>query len=370
MTGRSWIIRPAVGVLATVLLAGCATGATTRPTTGALAVPSAVPSPTAVALPASAPVATPAASLAPTATPSPAPTAAPTVVETQDVPFESSNPLNAPGVLDIYAPVKPGPWPVVVMFHGDPTMVGKGYLTEYAQRVADQGFVVFVPTWFKSGGAAFEALSWGDQARASGLQSACAVAFARSHAAAYGGDPSTLILFGHSAGANEASVIAFDRPTPTAGCLGGRTLGPISALVTWEGDWLLEDASNDSTVTADPTALDAVTPWKHLAEHKDLPVVMLVSDTHGPDYSREVGDLSWLVPRDPTGAFRRQLQAIGAFKGGTTGVVQEQQLRYSLLKAQGNPVSLEVLPGSTHESLSDQGWKVFLAAFGKAASRG
>jgi len=45
-----------------------------------------------------------------------------------------------------------------------------------------------------------------------------------------------------------------------------------------------------------------------------------------------------------------------------------QQLLFSVLKAQGNPVSLDVMPGSTHLSLSDEGWKIFLAAFPKAAA--
>jgi hypothetical protein len=32
--------------------------------------------------------------------------------------------------------------------------------------------------------------------------------------------------------------------------------------------------------------------------------------------------------------------------------------------------SLDVMPGSSHESLSEAGWKVFLAAFVKAATHG
>jgi len=46
-----------------------------------------------------------------------------------------------------------------------------------------------------------------------------------------------------------------------------------------------------------------------------------------------------------------------------------QQLLYSVLEANGNPVSLDVMPGSNHVYLSDAGWKVFLAAFPKAAAQ-
>jgi hypothetical protein len=45
-----------------------------------------------------------------------------------------------------------------------------------------------------------------------------------------------------------------------------------------------------------------------------------------------------------------------------------QHVFLSVLKAQGNPASLDVMPGSTHESLSGAGWKVFLAAFGTAVA--
>ena len=50
-------------------------------------------------------------------------------------------------------------------------------------------------------------------------------------------------------------------------------------------------------------------------------------------------------------------------------LVNSTPLMFSVLKAQGNPVSLDVMPGSNHISLSDEGWKVFLAAFPKAAAK-
>ena len=100
---------------------------------------------------------------------------------------------------------------------------------------------------------------------------------------------------------------------------------------------------------------------------------MLVSEDPGPIFEREAGDPwaadSWLAVRDPSGDLRRQLEANGAFANGIFDLVDEQQLLFSVLEAQGNPVSLDVMPGSIHDSLSDEGWKVFLAAFGKAAAQ-
>jgi hypothetical protein len=118
--------------------------------------------------------------------------------------------------------------------------------------------------------------------------------------------------------------------------------------------------------------MDIVTPWTYLAAHRDQKVVMLVSENTGAE--REVGDPwaadSWLGVRDPSGDLRRQLEANGALADGTIGFADSQQLLYSVLKAQGNPVSLDVMPDSSHAEVHGAGWDVFLAAFPKAAAKG
>jgi acetyl esterase/lipase len=294
-----------------------------------------------------------------------------TVNKTADVAYEASNPVLTPGVLDVYAPTKAGPWPVVVMFHGGPPPY-KEALGREASRVADLGFVVFNATW----GAGVPIPETYEEALRITSQAACAVEFARAHAAEYGGDPATMIVFGHSQGATFiAAMIAFARPEASAGCLGSTTPGAIDALVTWDGDWLLQPTNIDwdRRLAADPKFLDALTPLKHLADHKDLKVVLLASeqpirlaDRSLPD--PEAAD-AFFAPRDPSGVLRTQLEANGALADGNLDLREAQELLFSVLEAQGNPVSLDVLPGSTHISLSDAGWKVFLAAFPKAAAK-
>jgi acetyl esterase/lipase len=316
---------------------------------------------------------------APTAPATTIPEATPSVVVTRNFTYESTDPELTPDALDVYAPAKAGPWPVVVMFPAGP----RSTLSENARRVADLGFVVFNASWGHGPGMA-AGLATYDGLLAVQSQAACAVEFARAHAAEYGGDPATMIAFGHSAGAHEAAAVAFARPAPTAGCLGGATLGPIDALVTWEGNWVLAINRPDwnGALAADPRIMDVATPWTHLAEHKDLKVVMLVSEDPnaslrvefpGVIVEREVGDPwaadSWLAVRDPSGDLRRQLEANGALADGTIGFADSQQLLYSVLKAQGNPVTLDVMPDSSHAYLMNAGWDVFLAAFPKAAAK-
>jgi hypothetical protein len=185
-----------------------------------------------------------------------------------------------------------------------------------------------------------------------------------------------MILFGHSAGASTASIVAFARSEPSPGCLGGTTLGAIDALVTWDGEWLAQTTyfGWDEALAADPRIFDALSPWTDLPAHKDLKVAMLSELKANADfnYDRPLPDeaamAAFFGPRDPSGVLRAQLEANGALTDGVIDMLDGQQLLYSILKAQGNPVSLDVMPDTNHISIGFDGWPVFLAAFEKAAA--
>jgi acetyl esterase/lipase len=329
-----------------VLMAGCGASASPTPPTASPATqtPSSVPS-----------------------VPMPMPT--PTVVVTRDIAYESSNSTFPLGVLDVYTPATAGPWPVVVMLPaGD-----KGFYREHAGKVAAAGFVVFAANW----GRPFSNAPAYGELLASGSQAACAVEFARARAAGYGGDPATMILFGNSAGASTASIVAFARSEPSAGCLASTPLGKIDALVTWDGEWLAQTTffGWDERIASDPRVFDALSPWTDLPQHKDLKVVMLSEAKPNADfnYERPLPDEAALDaffgPRDPSGALRAQLEANGALSDGILDALEAQQLLFSILKAQGNPVTLDLMPDTNHTTIGIAGWPVFLAAFEKAAAR-
>lgn len=303
-----------------------------------------------------------AASLPPTVAPTAGPTPKPIVSEFA-VSFESGNPLNAPGILDVFAPVEAGPWPVVVMFHGDPSMLTREYLRPIASRLAGEGFVIFAPNWGKSGGAAYDALSFSEMQQADNAQGACAIAFARAHAADYGGDPATMIVFGHSGGGNEASMQAFARPAPTASCLAGTEPSEINAFVVWEGDWVLGPSFWDGVLAEEPAFFDAITPWEVLDNQPEMPVHFVVSDK--PGYGRADGP--WLDTRGD-GQFRSRFAAVGALDDGYLGLGEFQAMFAHELESRGNPVEYAVMPNSSHDSLSDEGMQVFVDAFKAAAS--
>src|SRR3990172_2159820 len=67
---------------------------------------------------------------------------------------------------------------------------------------------------------------------------ACVVRFARAEAARFGGDPSRLSLYGHSAGANHAANIAFAEPEVSTGCVAEAGSVVPEGLVLFDGVWL------------------------------------------------------------------------------------------------------------------------------------
>lgn len=203
-----------------------------------------------------------------------------------------------------------------------------------------------------------------------GSVGACAVAFARAHATEYGGDPQTLILFGHSAGAQIAGNIAFTDPVPTAGCPGGTSRGPLHALVAWDGDWGMIDPSWEGVLENNPSSWEIFTPITHIDSDTSLKVVLLASGVVG-SYKRDLSDPaaaeSFFELRGPGDFLRQQLENIGALDDGIVDIQEDQQLLYSVLEEQGNPVTLTELPGASHDSFGiamyDEALAVFVAAF-------
>jgi acetyl esterase/lipase len=350
-------------VVACVSLLVVACGSTPAP-------PGASPSPSPAAdvtLPTATATPTTAPSPTPTSAPSSAPSATPAAVAvTRDIPYQSGNPRLVDGLLDVYAPAKPGPYPVVVMLHGGPGIVTKGWSGSWAAKIAEQGYVVFAPTWGMRSTEGKD-LPQDQQVTLQIRQAACGVAYARTHAAEYGGHPSTLVVFGHSGGANAGSVIAFGGAPPVDGCAGGDTVGSISSLVTYEGDWLLMDTMWRPSIPKQVAA--AATPWEWLSSDTRLPVVMLVSEGSGGvvEPPAVTPAVDWKTARDPI-ALRAAFRPALTDADGAKNIGQEQAVLYAALKAQGNPVSLTEVPGADHMTVG-MSMPVVLAAIAQAAGR-
>lgn len=103
--------------------------------------------------------------------------------------------------LDVYAPRRT-PAPVVVFLYGGGWDTGaKADYAFAGKALAAQGYVAVIPDYRLY-----------PEVRYPGFleDSAQAVAWAKKHAAEYGGDPDRLVLMGHSAGAYNAAMLALD----------------------------------------------------------------------------------------------------------------------------------------------------------------
>jgi len=102
-------------------------------------------------------------------------------------------------------PHEAGAWPVLVFMHGG---IGtKDNMIDISQELAEQGLVVFTINWPPSGlSAAYQ--ENGRKIRETYEVLSCAVSFASSTAAEYGGDPSQVIVVGFSWGADYGSWFA------------------------------------------------------------------------------------------------------------------------------------------------------------------
>jgi acetyl esterase/lipase len=107
--------------------------------------------------------------------------------------------------LDVYVPHAHGatPLPVIVFFYGGAWQGGnRGEYLFMAQALASQGFVVVVPDYRVYPEAKYPVFV---------EDGALAVAWVVRNIATHGGDPSRVVLMGHSAGAHIAAMLAYNR---------------------------------------------------------------------------------------------------------------------------------------------------------------
>lgn len=115
-----------------------------------------------------------------------------------DVVFDAAHHL----AMDVYAPQGAHDLPVVVFFYGGSWQDGKRQWYRWmGETLARHGLVVAIPDYRKY-----------PEVRMDGFMTdaANAVACVHAHARDYGGDPRTMFLMGHSAGAHIAALLATD----------------------------------------------------------------------------------------------------------------------------------------------------------------
>ncbi|MDP8254758.1 MAG: alpha/beta hydrolase [Candidatus Alcyoniella australis] len=107
-------------------------------------------------------------------------------------------------LLDVFSPLGPGPYPVLIFVHGGAWRIGdkdNPPHTALARNFAQLGFVCVSINYRLTPRVAFP-----EHAR----DVAQAVAWTVNNVASYGGDPQKIVISGHSAGAHLATIVALD----------------------------------------------------------------------------------------------------------------------------------------------------------------
>lgn len=272
-------------------------------------------------------------------------TEAPAFTTTRDVPFFALEGVDFE--MDVYAPNGEGPWPVVVAFHG----LGSNRnatTVEVAKAAAAEGMLVFTPSWIdeRSFPVTPEVFaSWKPVAN-------CAVAFAQQAADGYGGDRSTTVLHGFSAGVGP-TLFASTEPIyePIAGCKTDVAPTLPVGVVLGDGEFLLHTETFDGAFAADAEAMQAnlaslIDPSRWPSDLNARFFVWTAGDGINPRTTGDVSDESgWLALRDPSGSIRDDLEQLDQLGDGTLNYTDTGRLMELRLAEAGIDVTLDEYPG-------------------------
>jgi acetyl esterase/lipase len=240
-----------------------------------------------------------------TATPSPSPTPPGGLIVERTIPYATTGDCGVrvsecQQFVDVFAPSAPAAgeaYPVAVMIHGRPRKPRD--MEPLAELIAARGAVVFNADY--RGVRPVVQRGW----PAAPEDIACAIRFARAHAADYGGDPSTLVLVGHSYGGYLGPLIALAGELVPGDCLVGPDVSALpTGFVGIAGNYVVEgepvwDVWYGGNERQAPQAWRSGNYRTHLGGNPGL-VVRLIHETGDPI----------IPPRQPR-RFHRDLRAAG-----------------------------------------------------------
>jgi acetyl esterase/lipase len=191
----------------------------------------------------------------------------------RDLPYAATD--NPRQRLDVYAPAEGSGHPIVFWIHGGGWQGGdKSEVDAKPQAFVDRGYV-FVSAGYRLFPETTIDHMAGDLAKA--------LRWTHDHARDYGGDPHTLFVTGHSAGAQLAALLCTDERYLTAE---GMSLAQIRACIPVDGDTYdvplqiatVEDRRQRSyrMKFGDEAAQKNLSPITHVAKGKQIPPFLIL----------------------------------------------------------------------------------------------
>ena len=251
--------------------------------------------------------------------------------------------------MDVYTPGSPGPWPIVVAFHGRSDQ-GKDASsnTTVAAAAAASGMMVYAPTWyagdpFPIGIDDIEMLTDAGN---------CAVAVAQQHAAGHGGNVARTVVYGFSAGTGPALASALETSEAAIpGCNARTAPEPVAGVVLGDGEYFWQSEAFDGAFRDDLEAMQAsvATFTEPSAWPDDLDATFFLWAAEDGTAPRQIGDpwdvTGWLAQRDPAGSIRDDLERLDQLADGVISYIDSAQLLRLRLAEAGRDVTLAITPG-------------------------
>lgn len=197
-------------------------------------------------------------------------TAPPTIITTPDVPYVTDG--SPSQTLDVYQAegAEDSALPVMIFVHGGAWAIGDKSRVDFKDDVFVQSGYLFLSINYRLAPEG----DWRDMAQ----DVAAAVAWAREHAADYGGDPQHIYLMGHSAGAHLVSLVGTDETYLQNVGLGLDALSGVISLDTRAYN-IPALAQADGSLPkvyayifgADPADWESASPLIHVTAEKNIP---------------------------------------------------------------------------------------------------
>ena len=196
---------------------------------------------------------------------------------TRDIPYADASP-EAPRLnqLDIYRPVEGEGLPVIIFVHGGSWRFGdKRFVSDKPVYFTSQGFV-FVSVNYRLAPEVTHPVYVQDVAKA--------IAWLHAHVAEYGGDPSRMVVMGHSSGAHLAALVSTDERYLEQA---GSGLNAIRGVVVLDGGGydiprmvksgeLFAQGRYERAFTEDAAIWKDASPVTHVAPEKGIPPFLVV----------------------------------------------------------------------------------------------
>jgi arylformamidase len=198
----------------------------------------------------------------------------------RDVPY--AEPKNERQTLDVYAPTEGKGHPVVVWIHGGGWQAGdKADVQKKPQAFVDKGFVFVSVNYRLLPDATIKEMAQ-DVAKA--------IRWTHDHAKEYGGDPTTVFVMGHSAGAQLAALVCTDEGYLKAEDL---SLATIKGCVPVDGDTYdvpmqiqtveQKRAERYKMKFGDENSQKNLSPVNHVAKGKNIPPFLILHVADHPE---------------------------------------------------------------------------------------